>query len=428
MKQVELFRAFRAGALSAQDNISQIETYFFPHESSILAFIPEQNRFQRLYGEADELQHRYPNPDERPALFGMLVGVKDIFHTDGFTTQAGSRLPPNELHGDEAESVTRLKKAGALILGKTVTTEFAYFTPGPTRNPHNPEHTPGGSSSGSAAAVGAGLCPLALGTQTIGSIIRPAAFCGVVGLKPTYERISREGVIPLSPSLDHIGFFTPDISTAKLVAPSLYMDWDDSNHSDRKPTLGIPTGPYLTCASDYAIACFRAICELLSESGYELRRVPIMDDFQEIRERHDVIMSAEAAQVHKDWFKYYEELYSPKFTELINRGQAVSNSQLHTALENREEFREQMTQTMKENDIDLWICPSATGPAPRGLDSTGDPVMNLPWTQIGFPALNLPAGKSEAGLPMGLQVIGKWDADEELLAWAEGIEKVVSQL
>ena len=428
MKQVELFRAFRAGALSTKDNISQIETYFFSHEPSILAFIPEQNRFQRLYREADELQQRYPNPDERPALFGVLVGVKDIFHTDGFTTQAGSRLPPDELQGSEAESVTRLKKAGALILGKTVTTEFAYFTPGPTRNPHNSEHTPGGSSSGSAAAVGAGLCLLGLGTQTIGSVIRPAAFCGAVGLKPTYERISREGVIPLSPSLDHVGFFTPDVSTAKLVAPSLYMDWDDSNHLYRKPNLGIPSGPYLACASDYALSCFRTICDFLLEAGYTLSRIPVMDDFEDIRERHDVIMSSEAAQVHNGWFKYYEELYSPKFTDLVIRGKKVADNQLQNALKARDGFRNQMVQTMKDKDIDLWICPPTIGPAPKGLDSTGDPVMNLPWTQIGFPALNIPAGKSDDGLPMGLQVIGKWDADEELLAWAEDIEKVVSQL
>ena len=192
----------------------------------------------------------------------MTVGVKDIFHADGFTTQAGSRVPPEELQGRQAESVTKLKNAGALILGKTVTTEFAYFTPGPTRNPHNPEHTPGGSSSGSAAAVGAGLCPLALGTQTIGSLVRPAAFCGVVTLKPTYDRISRGGVIPLSPSLDHIGFFTPNVSTAKLVAPFIYQDWKDTNASDEKPILGIPEGDYLNCASDYALSLLQCNMQL----------------------------------------------------------------------------------------------------------------------------------------------------------------------
>src|SRR6185436_18009180 len=152
--------------------------------------------------------------------------------------------PSDLLQGEEAKSVTRLKEAGALIFGKTVTTEFAYFSPGPTRNPHNPEHTPGGSSSGSAAAVAAGFCHLALGTQTIGSIIRPASFCGVVGLKPTYDRISRDGVIPLSPSLDHIGLFTPDVDSAIDAARSLYRDWDEPNEVLRKPILGIPDGPY----------------------------------------------------------------------------------------------------------------------------------------------------------------------------------------
>lgn len=428
MDQVELARAFRAGEVSTRDYISQIEYFFEKREPSILAFIPEKNRFERLFKEAEDLLTCYPDPNNRPLLFGMLVGVKDIFHVDGFVTQAGSRLPADELQGSEADSVTRLKNAGALILGKTATTEFAYFTPGPTRNPHNPDHTPGGSSSGSAAAVGAGLCPLALGTQTIGSVIRPAAFCGAVGVKPTYERLSREGVIPLSPSLDHIGYFTPNISTAKLVAPSLYMDWEDATPLNKKPILGIPEGPYLSAASDYALACFGAICDSLSEAGYEIRDISVMDNFQEIRIRHDVIMSAEAAQVHAEWFAKHKELYSPKFTELAKRGQMITNSQLQIALESRHKFRDLMTKNMIDNDIDLWICPPTTGPAPKGLDSTGDPVMNLPWTQIGFPALNIPTRKSEDGLPMGVQVIGKWNSDEELLTWAEGIEKVMSQL
>lgn len=428
MNHINLAQEFRAGKLSSTDYLSQIESYFSSRETTVLAFIPERNRFERLIKEVEELLAFYPDPKKRPPLFGMLVGVKDIFHADGFITQAGSLLPADELQGNEAESVTRLKKSGTLIMGKTVTTEFAYFTPGPTRNPHNPEYTPGGSSSGSAAAIGVGLCPLALGTQTIGSIIRPAAFCGAVGLKPTYERISREGVIPLSPSLDHIGFFTPDVYTAQLVAPSLYMDWDDSNHFDRKPNLGIPTGPYLATASDYAISCFHTICDLLSEAGYELQRVPVMGDFQEIQDRHNTIMFAEAAQVHKGWFEKYENLYSPKFTDIVKVGQKIIDFQFQSAIEARTKFRDHMTQIMTDSNIDLWICPPAVGPAPKGLDSTGDPVMNLPWTQIGFPALNIPAGKTDDGLPMGLQVIGRWNADEELLDWAEDIEKVMSQI
>jgi len=428
MEQIELLRVFRTGEVSTDDYISQFESFFEKREPSVLAFLPEEYRFERLRKEAEDIFYRYPDPQYRPPLFGILIGVKDIFHADGFITRAGSRLPPDMLQGNQAESVTMLRNSGALIMGKTVTTEFAYFTPGPTRNPHNPAYTPGGSSSGSGAAVGAGLCPLALGTQTIGSVIRPAAFCGAVGLKPTYERISREGVIPLSPSLDHIGFFTPDISVAKLVAPYLYMDWDDSNHIDRMPNLGIPSGPYLAPVSDYAMSYFLTICDLLSESGYKLHHVPVMGDFQEIRNRHDVIMSAEAAQGHAGWFEKYENLYSPKFTDLVKRGRKITDDELHNSLKVREEFRDQMIQIMNDNDVDLWICPPSVGPAPKGLNSTGDPVMDLPWTQIGFPALNIPAGKTDEGLPMGLQVVGKWDADEELFDWAESIEKVMSQL
>jgi len=428
MNHQQLNSAFGHDEISAEDLVSNLQSLFDYREPSILAFIPEENRFERLRKDAEQLIARFPDSTKRPPLFGMAVGVKDIFHVDGFTTQAGSRLPANELQGNEAESVTKLNNAGALILGKTVTTEFAYFTPGPTRNPHNPEHTPGGSSSGSAAAVGAGLCPLALGTQTIGSLIRPAAFCGVVGVKPTYDRISRDGVIPLSPSLDHIGFFASGMQTAINAARVLYKDWDDSISLGGKPILGIPDGPYLACASDYALACFNTICDSLSDAGYESRRVPIMDDYQEIRTRHDVIMSAEAAQVHKSWFEKYEKLYSPKFTDLIKRGQSITDSQLQTAFGARDKFRNQITQAMTDNDIDLWISPPTIGPAPKGLESTGDPVMNLPWTQIGFPAINLPAGKNDDGLPMGFQVVGKWNSDESLLAWAGDLEKVVSKL
>ena len=426
MMRYSLIDDLRAGQLTFPDFLAQAEARFQEREPDVLAFIPEEDRFARLQEDTETLVLSYPDLISRPVLFGALTGVKDIFQVEGFTTQAGSRLPYELLQGKEARSVTQLKEVGALILGKTVTTEFAYFSPGPTRNPHNPEHTPGGSSSGSAAAVAAGFCHVALGTQTIGSIIRPAAFCGVVGFKPTYDRISREGVIPLSPSLDHIGFFTSDVDTAKRVASVLVDNWK-SESIERKPTLGIPEGPYLESASDQALALFNTICESIVQAGYELRRILVMDDFQEIRARHDVIMSAEAAQVHANWFDKYADLYSLKFTELIKRGQAVSDSQLQDAFTARDLFRNQITQTMIDNNIDLWISPPTIGPAPKGLESTGDPVMNLPWTQIGLPAINLPSGKTEDGLPMGFQIIGKWNMEELLLAWAEDLEKVLSR-
>ncbi|HLO14626.1 MAG TPA: amidase [Anaerolineales bacterium] len=428
MLDYQLTESLRSGELALPEYLAQMEAWFLEREPSVLAFVPEENRFERLQKEAETLASRFPDPENRPPLFGILVGVKDNFHVDGFITRAGTRLPLAEIQGSEAESVTKLKNAGALILGKTVTTEFAYFEPGPTRNPYNPEHTPGGSSSGSAAAVGAGLCPLALGTQTIGSVIRPAAYCGTVAFKPTYDRVSRTGVIPLSPSLDHVGFFAQDISIVKRVASALCKDWDESISLNRKPILGIPEGPYLASASDYALAHFNAICNSLTEAGYKLRGIRVMDDFQEVRARHDLIIAADAARVHKKWFEKYENLYSAKLTELILRGQSITDSQLQDALQGRGLFRAEITQAMNENNIDLWISPPAIGPAPKGLDNTGEPEMNLPWTQIGFPAVNIPVEKGPDGLPIGLQIIGKWNMDEEFLAWVEDIEKVVNRL
>jgi Asp-tRNA(Asn)/Glu-tRNA(Gln) amidotransferase A subunit family amidase len=423
-----LIEDLRSGRLTLPEFLAQAEAHFGELEPSILSFLPEENRFERLQKEAEELVLLYPDLIKRPLLFGALVGVKDIFHVEGFTTQAGSRLPSEVLQGSEAKSVSRLMDAGALIFGKTVTTEFAYFFPGPTRNPHHPEHTPGGSSSGSAAAVAAGFCHLALGTQTIGSIVRPASFCGVVGLKPTYDRISREGVIPLSPSLDHVGFFVPDVESAINAARVLYNDWDEPTQPLKKPRLGIPDGPYLQSTSEESLAHFENMCKLLKDAGYELQHIQIMSDFVEIRSRHDLIMSAEAAQVHANWFGKYENLYSTKFTELIHRGQAITNSQLQSTLSARDHFRADIRRTFLDHNIDVWISPSTIGPAPKGLDSTGDPVMNLPWTQAGLPTINLRAGKNQEGLPLGLQMVGNWYKDESLLFWAKDFEKVLADL
>src|SRR5258706_6494819 len=194
-------------------------------EPHIHALLAEPERRSRLIADAVALEARFPDPASRPPLYGIPLGIKDMFHVDGFLTRAGSRLPPELFSGPEAACVRNLRDAGALILGKTISTEFAYFEPGPTRNPHNLEHTPGGSSSGSAAAVAAGFCPLALGTQAIGSTIRPAAFCGIVGFKPTYKRISTKGWILSSEALEHVGIFTQDLAGMELAASLLCQNW-----------------------------------------------------------------------------------------------------------------------------------------------------------------------------------------------------------
>ncbi|HEX5808849.1 MAG TPA: amidase [Anaerolineales bacterium] len=428
MLSYSLIDDLRSGRISLPEYLVQAEAHFGEHEPSVRAFLAEEERFARLQKEAAALLDRYPDLIRRPVLFGALAGIKDIFHAQGFATQAGSRLPSDLLRGEEAESVKRLKDAGALIFGKTVTTEFAYFSPGPTRNPHNPEHTPGGSSSGSAAAVAAGFCHLALGTQTIGSIIRPASFCGVVGLKPTYDRVSRAGVVPLSASLDHVGFFACDVKTAIQTARILYNDWDEPIGELKKPRLGIPEGPYLASASQENLVHFKSLCKALENAGYELQIVDMMPDFAEVRSRHDVIMSSEAARFHSDWFGKHEDLYSAKFAELIRRGQRVIDEKLQDAIMARDQFRAQMRSAFLDHNIDLWISPSTVGAAPKGLESTGDPVMNLPWTQAGLPALNLPAGRDEQGLPLGLQIVGNWHKDESLLFWARDMQKALSNL
>ncbi len=423
----ELLPDLRSGRRPLADYLSELEYRFAETEPQVLAFLPEPGRFERLRRDAAALEARFPEPATRPRLFGVPVGIKDIFHADGFPTTGGSRLPPEVLRGPQAESVTRLIEAGALILGKTVSTEFAYFAPGPTRNPRSSAgttHTPGGSSSGSAAAVAAGLAPLTLGTQTIGSILRPASFCGVVGFKPTYDRVSRAGVIPLSPSLDHVGWFAEDVAGVALAASVLIGDWRLEIEPGQKPVLGVPAGPYLERASSEMLAHFHAVCERLREAGYALKSVAILSDIAALCERHNLLMAGEAARVHADWYARFSDLYHLKTRELIERGRTVSDPVLAELRGSRPQLRQALAHAMAKHDVSVWVAPAAVGPAPEGLASTGDPVMNLPWTHAGLPALSLPAGEI-AGLPVGLQLVGHFGADEQLLAWAVEIEKVI---
>lgn len=415
----------RITSLSDQE-LQAFEAQFEAVNSRIHAFLPEEGRFERLRREAVALEARFPNPDSRPVLYGVPIGVKDIFHVDGLPTYAGSRLPPALLAGPQAECVTQLTEAGALVLGKTVTTEFAYFAPGPTRNPHHLDHTPGGSSSGSAAAVAAGLCPLTLGTQTIGSVIRPASFCGVWGFKPTSGRISQAGVIPLSPSLDHIGFFAQDVTLAAVAAQVLCHKWEPQKLQVEPPVLGVPVGSsYLERVSEEALQYFEATQTKLIEAGFQIRLVEVMPHFEQIVEQHVSLVAGEAALVHQEWFALHADLYHPKTAALIRRGQELSAEQLAQYRAGRAEFRAHLEGVMAEVGISAWIAPAALGTAPPTLDSTGDPIMNLPWTYAGFPSINLPLGFLPGKLPLGLQLVAGWGRDENLLAWAHQIDQAM---
>lgn len=406
----------RAGDRSIHDQLATTRERFEAVEPEVAAFVPEDDRWGRLEAAADRLGRRHPRAGRRPPMFGVPVGVKDIFHVDGFETRAGSSVPPAVLAGDEASVVSSLLGAGALVLGKTVTTEFAFFDPGPTRNPHDTDHTPGGSSSGSAAAVAAGLCPLALGSQTIGSVTRPAAFCGVVGVKPSFGRLPIDGVIPVSPSVDHVGFFTQDVPSARLAADVLYPDWGPLPALDT-PRLGAVDGPYLGQAEDDAVDAFEAQLGQLEAAGYTVEGLRAFDDIDAVNDRHNRLVAAETAISHDEWYPVYGDRYGPELRELIQDGQSVTAGELAAARAGRLELRRSLEATMADADVDVILSPSAPGPAPAGLDSTGDPVMNLPWTHSGLPTVSLPAGSLD-GLPLGLQCAARFGFDEWLLRWA----------
>jgi len=420
--------ALRAGELDPVAYVDELCDRAEAIDGAILSLLPEPGRRERLRAEAAALRERWPEARSRPPLYGIAVGVKDIFRVDGFLTRCGSALPPELFAGPEAESVAILRRAGALVLGKTVTTEFAASEPGATANPRNLGHTPGGSSSGSAAAVAAGLCPLALGSQTVGSVIRPAAFCGVVGYKPSYGRIPIGGVIPYSPSVDHVGLFAQDVAGARLAASVLCDDWraDAARVGDRKPVIALPDGPYVPQATADGLAALERQLAALEGAGYTVKRVPAFADIAAITARHTRLAVAEMAQVHRDWFAGYAALYRPRTVGNIREGQTVGAEELRAALAGRLALRAELAALLREAGADLWIAPPARGVAPEGLGATGDPIVNAPWTHAGVPALTVPAGQNAQGLPFGAQLIVPHGEDEQLLAWAEPIAAVLA--
>jgi Asp-tRNA(Asn)/Glu-tRNA(Gln) amidotransferase A subunit family amidase len=419
--------ALRNSRLDLQTYIDELCKRIDAIELHLHALLAEPNRCSRLKSEAKALESRFPDAGSRPPLYGIPVGVKDVIRVDGFPIQGGSQLPPELFVGSEASCVSMLRNAGALILGKTITTEFAYFEPGPTHNPHNLEHTPGGSSSGSAAAVAAGFCPLALGTQTIGSTIRPAAFCGIVGFKPSYGRIPIDGLVMFSESVDTIGIFTQDVAGIALVAPLLCKNWQTSGSltPDVVPVLGVPDGPYLAQASPEGLSAFARQLMLLENAGYIVRHVRVMEDIEAINRRHSRLIFAEMAQVHAKWFAQYESLYRPRTVAAIRDGQSVSTEELAACRAGRAQLRAELEVLMAQAGIDLWVSPAAPGPAPEGITTTGNPIMNLPWTYAGMPAITLPAGQATNGLPLGLQCVGSFMADERLISGTKKLAELV---
>ena len=419
--------ALRSGEVDLIAHVEAICERVDTEDPQIQALLPEPGRRERLLREAEALLARFPDPEGRPPLFGLLVGVKDFIRVDGFPTKAGSKLPASLFEGPESAVVTLLRRNGALIAGKAVTTEFAYFQPGPTRNPHNLEHTPGGSSSGSAAGVAAGFYPLALGTQTIGSVIRPAAFCGIIGFKPSYDRICTDDMLFFSPSVDHIGLFTQDVATMRLACSALCQDWEGGvgAPADSLPVLAVPDGPYLDEAEEIGRQHFEETLERLAGEGFRIERIPFFSNYAELNKRHRRLTAVEVAEIHKDWYGEHSDRYSVHMHEIMRTGATISDEERDEIRADQLRLRHSMEEALLAAGADLWIAPAATGPAPHGIHATGNPIMNLPWTNAGVPALAIPAGEVENGLPLAVQFCAPFGADERLVAWGEAIERQV---
>ncbi|HEY7654750.1 MAG TPA: amidase [Methylomirabilota bacterium] len=357
----------------------------------------------------------------RGPLHGVSVGIKDIFHGAGMTTTCGAAPAFHTKATEDATAVARLRAAGAVILGKAHTTEFAYFEPGPTRNPWNAAHTPGGSSSGSAAAVAARMAPLALGTQTVGSVLRPAAYCGVVGFKGTYGAIPTDGVVPLAWSLDHVGIFARAVADVAVVAGVLAARPMEAA-AGRPPRLALAP-ELLERATPEVAAEVRAAAERFARAGATVSEVTLPASFAGVHAAGRAVLEVEAAAYHEDLYKVHAGQYRPRTRELIAGGLTRRAVAYVRAQRARLAFRQDVAALLAA--YDALLSPTAPSPAPEGLAATGDPWHCAPWSSAGVPALSLPSALSALGLPLAVQLVGADSRDAELLAVAAWCERVL---
>jgi Asp-tRNA(Asn)/Glu-tRNA(Gln) amidotransferase A subunit family amidase len=347
---------------------------------------------------------------ERPTGDGPLseipFGAKDIIETQGMATEYGSPLYKGRLGSADAAIIREMRSRGAILLGKTVTTAFAYRTPGPTRNPRNLEHTPGGSSSGSAAAVAAGMVPFTIGEQTRGSMIRPASYCGVTGFKPTHDLLPTEGMLPVSKSLDTLGLFTH--TPADMLA--LWKALGHPSGREEQFVFGAPD-PIPECEPEMANAFLQAL-SLLRRSAVNIKALDIADLLKKLDEAGDVEMFYEGARFHEARLKEFGDRLDQPLANLIREGLKIPSARYEEARRFLAESRVRLAEIFKSTPVIL--TPAATGPAPLGLSNTGDPRMNAPWTALGTPAVSIPMPVAN-GLPLGLQLTADLGQDARIL-------------
>ena len=432
----EIARGIRAGSLSPVAVVEACLARIAEIESALRAWVHLDTEGALKVARALEAEARAGR--FRGPLHGVPVGIKDIYHVAGMVTTAGAGAFAHERPRTDATAVARLRAAGAVILGKTATTELAYADPAETRNPWNLEHTPGGSSSGSAAAVAAGMIPLALGSQTVGSTLRPAAYCGLVGLKPTHGRISAAGVVPLASSLDHVGIFARSVEDAALALSVLAGhdpadgfsaaipagDYLGALASFERPRLGIPRGLFASKASPEVTAHLEAIAAAFAKAGAAVEEVKLPPSAEAIHDAGQLVMRVEAAAYHRDRFARHRDAYRPKIRGLIEEGLAIAGVEYVSAQQARRRFREEMGPILEGHDA--LLMPVAPTTAPKGLTWTGDPGLCAPWSFSGLPAIALPSGLAHDNLPLSIQLVAGAFAERRLLSVARWCEAILS--
>ncbi len=355
-------------------------------------------------------------------LKGIPIGVKDIIDTDDMPTSYGSQIYAGHRPARDASCVALARSAGAIILGKTVTTEFAYYSPGPTGNPHNPAHTPGGSSSGSAAAVAAGMVPLAFGTQTAGSVIRPAAFCGCVGYKPSFGLLDLTGIRPIAASLDTLGVLAGTVSDAAFLV-SILAGRPTLRVEAVRPRIGFCRPPDWAVAEPAMQARMEDVADLLRRAGSPMTELQLPPLFEQLGEAQKTIMAFEAARSNHPEIRSHANSVSQQMHSLVETGMSINAGRYDAAKGQSAAGLAAIKEVMA--DIDVLLTLAAPGAAPAGLSATGDPVFNRIWTLLGLPCIGLPCGKDRQGLPLAVQLVGRPMADQQLLASATWIEQAL---
>lgn len=428
----------RKGDLTAKELVKSILERIHQREGTIHAWVQVYEK------EALEEAHRCDNELRRGRwlgdLHGIPIGVKDIIDVKGMWTRAGCSAYPARVAEADAQAVQRLRAAGAIILGKTETTPFANNDPTITRNPWNPEHTPGGSSSGSGAAVADRMCLAALGTQTGGSLLRPAAYNGIVGFKPTYGSISLNGVIPVSWSLDHIGPLTRCVDDANILwrlmkddHPSpfarMLMPIDNSekrslNSFRSHPRLGYIREFFETESSPEVVKHLAFVQEKFDQAGAMVVNLELPKSFASGENAHRTIHNTELACYHRILFESHWEQYPPKIKARIEEGMTIPGYQYVEALHYRLIFQKEMSEKLAS--VDAAFMPTALSTAPMGLSSTGSPAFCQPWSFSGFPAISIPSGLDNQCLPFAIQLVGLPMAEEKLKEVASWCEKIIA--